>query len=163
MPTWFFIICQFSIIACAVVGGVFLTFSDFVMRSLNSANTASGIEVMQVINREVYRYVFMTLFLGLSAFSLFVIFYAGITLSGSTAVLVIMAGAIYLVGVFGVTVLFNVPMNNMLATLDYSTLEAVSYWKNTYLPDWTFWNSVRTMACVASAVCYLVAGIIHGL
>ena len=76
MSTWFFIVCQFSIIACAVVGGVFLAFSDFVMRSLNMANATTGIEVMQVINREVFNYVFMVLLLGMSALSLLIIGYA---------------------------------------------------------------------------------------
>jgi uncharacterized membrane protein len=157
MSTWFFIVCQFSIIACAVVGGVFLTFSDFVMRSLDTANTASGIEVMQVINREVFKYVFMALLLGMSALSLLIIGYAYFYINGPASTLIMAGGAIYLAGVFAVTVVFNVPMNNHLDAMDRSATEAASYWKNTYYPDWTFWNHVRTIASVASATCYLVA------
>jgi uncharacterized membrane protein len=66
-------------------------------------------------------------------------------------------GAIYLAGVFAVTVVFNVPMNNHLDAMDHSVAESASYWKNTYYPDWSFWNHVRTTASVASATCYLVA------
>ena len=44
-PAWFFILCEISVIACGVVSGVFLTFSDFVMRSLDGARTAAGVEV----------------------------------------------------------------------------------------------------------------------
>ena len=70
---WFFIVCEISVIACGLVSGVFLTFSDFVMRSLDGARTAAGVEVMQVINREVFRSVFMFLLLGMSALSPFLI------------------------------------------------------------------------------------------
>lgn len=135
MSTWFFIVCQFSIITCAVVGGVFLTFSDFVMRSLDTANTASGIEVMQVINREVFKYVFMALLLGMSALSLLMIGYAYFYINGPASTLIMAGGAIYLAGVFAVTVVFNVPMNNHLDAMDHSVAEAASYWKNTYYPD----------------------------
>ena len=44
------LLCQGAVIACALVVGVFLTFSDFVMRSLNWSSPEAGIEVMQSIN-----------------------------------------------------------------------------------------------------------------
>jgi len=155
--TWFFIACEISIIACAVVAGVFLTFSDFVMRSLDRANTAAGIEVMQVINREVFKSVFMVLLLGMSALSPLLIGYAYFNLTGPASALIVTGGAIYLAGVFAVTLVFNVPMNNRLDATDYSSSEAESYWKTTYFPDWTFWNYVRTIASMASATCFLLA------
>lgn len=65
----------------------------------------------------------------------------------------IAASAIYIVGVFGVTAACNVPMNKALATLDPASTEALHYWRALYLPQWTAWNSVRTVACLlASAV-----------
>ncbi len=157
MSAWLFVLCEFSIIACAVVGGVFLTFSDFVMRSLARADAATGTEVMQVINREVFRSVFIVLFLGMSALSPFLIGYAYLHLAGPASTLIVAGGAIYLVGVSVVTSAFNVPMNNRLAARDHSSSEAASYWKTRYLPDWTFWNSVRAIASVTSAICYLFA------
>lgn len=75
MSTWLLFLCQFSIIAFALVGGVFLAFSDFIMRSLDTANSPGGIEVMQVINREVFKWVFMTLFMGMAAVSIVIIGY----------------------------------------------------------------------------------------
>ncbi len=157
MSTWFFIVCQFSIIACAVVGGVFLTFSDFVMRSLDRADMAAGIEVMQVINREVFRTVFMVVLLGMTALSVLLVGYAYLYLDGPASTLIMAGGAIYLVGVFAVTAAFNVPMNKALDAMDHSAVEAASYWKTVYFPDWTMWNWVRAVASMASAVCYLGA------
>ncbi len=158
-PAWYFILCEISVIACGVVSGVFLTFSDFVMRSLDGARTAAGVEVMQVINREVFRSVFMVLLLGMSALSPFLIGYAYFRMAGSASALIMAGGAIYLAGVFVVTLVFNVPMNNRLDAREYSGTEAAIYWTNTYMPRWTFWNYVRAIASAASAICYLIASV----
>ena len=55
MSTTIFLLIQFAILAYALVGGVFLAFSDFVMRPLALTGGAGGVEVMQSINREVLR------------------------------------------------------------------------------------------------------------
>ena len=156
-PTWFLILCGFSIIGCAVVAGVLLTFSDFVMRSLNGAKPAAGIEVMQIINREVFKTVFMTLSGGLLLATPVLMGYAYVNLVGPAVVLIIAGGAIFISGVFAVTLVFNVPMNNRLAGLDASAADAAAYWAVTYFPNWTFWNWVRSIASAASAACYLLA------
>ncbi len=66
-------------------------------------------------------------------------------------------GAIYLAGVFGVSLVFNVPMNNSLDAKEYSGSEAATYWTKTYMPHWTSWTYVRAIASAASAICYLIA------
>ena len=157
MSTCFLILSQFSIIAYALIAGVFLAFSDFIMRSLDKASSPGGIEVMQVINREVFNWQFMTLFIGMSILSVLIIGVAYISLSGPAAILIMIAAGFYLIGVFGVTVVFNVPLNKLLDGMDFTSKEALEFWKTRYLPDWTFWNSVRTGACVMAAILYLVA------
>jgi len=156
-PTWFFLACQMAVIAYALVSGVFMTFSDFVMRSLGGAKTAAGVEVMQVINRKVYRSIFMVLLLGMSAISPIFIGYAYVQLTGAAAILLITGGAIYLAGVFVVSLLFNVPMNQKLESFDHVGSDAATYWQKTYLTRWVFWNHVRTLASGAAAVCFLAA------
>ena len=141
MADWFLVVSQVSVISCGLVAGVFLTFSDLVMKSLAAPRPAGGIECMQVINRKVFKTVFMVLLLGMSALAPLLV-----------------GGAIYLVGVLLVTLIFNVPMNQRLDALDFSGSEVASYWK-TYVPNWSFWNHVRTISSGASAICYLVAGV----
>lgn len=51
MPTWLLMLSQFSILALATLGGVFLAFSDFIMRALGVAGGSGGLHVMQAINR----------------------------------------------------------------------------------------------------------------
>jgi len=155
MSAWFFVLAQVAILAYAMVGGTFLAFSDFIMRSLSITRGIGGVEAMQVINREVFRWVFMSLFLGMTAISLVVVVYAATTLSGTAGMLILLSGVVYLVGCFGVTAFFNVPMNEALAGMEVSSDAARSYWTGTYLPRWTFWNTVRTFACASSAALLL--------
>lgn len=155
MSTAFFFLMQFAILAYALVGGVFLAFSDFIMRSLALTGGHGGVETMQSINREVFRWVFMSLFLGMAAVSLVVAGYGAFGLSGPTGTLIMLAGLVYLIGCFGVTVFFNVPMNEALAGMEMSSDSTRDYWLQTYVPRWTFWNSIRTIACVVSAALLL--------
>ncbi|MFY0609894.1 MAG: DUF1772 domain-containing protein [Hyphomicrobiaceae bacterium] len=156
MDTAFFFLIHFAVIAYALVGGVFLAFSDFIMRSLVLTGGHGGIEAMQTINREVFRWVFMALFLGMAAVSVVVAGYGAFGLSGPAGTLIMLAGLVYLIGCFTVTVVFNVPMNEALAGLEVSLETTRDYWSQTYVPRWTFWNSVRAFACVASAALLLV-------
>ncbi len=149
------ILLQLCILAYAFIGGVFLAFSDFIMRSLYRTGGTGGVEVMQSINREVFHWVFMTLFLGMAAVSALIIGYAATSLAGWSGTLILLSGLFYLVGCFGVTVVFNVPLNETLARMDLTAPETCDFWRDTYLPRWTFWNGVRTLACGSSAAMLL--------
>lgn len=155
MSTTFFILLQVSILAYALVAGVFLAFSDFIMRSLALTGGVGGVEAMQVINREVFRWVFMALFLGMAGVSVLIAGYSWVALSGPAATLIGVAALVYLVGCFGVTVAFNVPMNEALAGMDLRSEVTQDYWVQSYVPRWTFWNSVRTGAATLSAALLL--------
>ena len=43
-----------------------------------------------------------------------------------------------------------------LADMDVSAVSTQNYWVTTYLPRWTFWNTVRTAACGVSAFLLLL-------
>lgn len=149
MPFWFTVLTQFSILAFAVVGGVFLAFSDFLMRSLKKSNGSSGMEAMQSINREVFRYVFIPLFLAMIPISIALAVAAYQV--ATTPVPYIAAAIVYILGAFAVTMFGNVPMNNKLANSSSETVDGLKYWEDRYLPIWTTYNSIRTAACVLAA------------
>ncbi|MGX9355101.1 anthrone oxygenase family protein [Roseobacteraceae bacterium S113] len=151
MSALIFVLLQVSILAYAIVGGVFLAFSDFIMRSLALTSGAGGTEAMQVINREVFRWVFMSMFLGMAAMSAFFVIYAMLHLPGGPGTLIMLAAMLYLLGCFAVTIVFNVPMNETLADMPLSADATRDYWTSTYLPRWTRWNTVRTCACILAA------------
>ncbi|MEQ8366681.1 MAG: DUF1772 domain-containing protein [Roseicyclus sp.] len=155
MSLFIFVVLQFTILAYALVGGVFLAFSDFIMRALAHTGGVGGVDAMQVINREVFRWVFMALFIGMAPLSLLIAGYGGFHVGSGPGTLMMIAGLVYFVGCFGVTVVFNVPMNEALAGMDVSDPMTQDYWTSTYLPRWTFWNTVRTAASAASAALLL--------
>ncbi|MEM6634685.1 MAG: anthrone oxygenase family protein [Pseudomonadota bacterium] len=155
MSIWLFLLSQFAIISYALVGGVFLAFSDFIMRSLAHTSGGVGAEAMQVINKEVFRWVFMALFLGLVPISVVLAVYGFLSLGTPAGTLFLLAAAIYLIGCFLVTVMFNVPMNEALAAMDTASATTADYWSGTYVPRWTFWNSVRTAASTIAAALML--------
>jgi uncharacterized membrane protein len=59
--------------------------------------------------------------------------------------------AFYLVGTFLVTAVFNVPMNDVLETVDPAGPDAAGTW-TTYVEKWTVWNHVRSVAALLGAV-----------
>lgn len=156
MPVWFTFFAHVTVIAYAIVGGVFLAFSDFIMRALAQSG-AGGLQSMQAINRTVFRWIFMALFLGLVPVSLALAGYAIWAPDGARAGMFVLVAALYVIGCFGVTAIANVPMNEALAGMDASDDAARAYWTRTYVPRWTFWNSVRSVACIAASAVLLWA------
>lgn len=153
---WMLYASEFSVIAYALVAGVFLTFSDFVMRSLAATQPASGIEAMQLINRKVFRTLFMVLLIGMAVVSPIMAAFAIWQEGGPAAAWIIAAAVTYVIGSFGVTVVFNVPMNERLDRMAHDSAVAAAYWHR-YVPAWSFWNTVRTLASAAAAVFMLMA------
>ena len=152
---WLLIVLQVAIVACGLVSGVFLTFSDFVMKSLAATQGPGGIEAMQIINRKVMPTFFMVLLLGMSALAPLLGLYAYMAVPAPASGWIIAGCLAYVFGVFLVTVMFNVPMNQRLEGLDNTTAEAAAYWQH-YVPRWSVWNHIRTAASGAAAVCLLI-------
>ncbi len=159
MSSWFTLVAVFSSLAFGLLGGIFLAFSDFLMRSLAQVSGSGGVEAMQAINREVFRIVFMVLFIGMAPVSVFLTMHELIWGEGTAALMITAAGLIYLMGCFVVTVTRNVPLNQKLDGMETDSDAAIKFWREEYVPRWTFWNTVRTCACVLAAaltICGLV-------
>jgi uncharacterized membrane protein len=142
----------------ALVAGVFQSFSDFVMRSLLAAKPTAGIEAMQQINRKVYRSVFLPTLIGLVPITAVSAIYAYVALPSVAAGWIMAGAAIYIVGVFLVTMLGNVPMNNKLDQMSPTAPDTETYW-SIYGRKWTKWNHVRTIGSAITSVCFLLAGL----
>ena len=148
--------CGATALISGIVSGVFLTFSDFVMRSLVATTPETGIQSMQLINRKVYKSLFIYLLLGLAPV------YAALSVYGITVVQppasgwLISGGLVYIFGVFLVTMLYNVPMNKRLDVIDGAQRGSNAYWRH-YATIWTRWNHLRALAAAVSAICYFMA------
>ncbi len=144
-----------AVLAGGLVAGVFLTFSDFVMKSLTASRPAAGIESMQQINRKVYGSLFLTLFMAMAVVSAVLAGLAWYSLPAGASAWMIAGAATYLAGVFAVTVVCNVPMNKKLDVMAIGGPDTAAYWI-TYGSAWTAWNHLRSLASFAATVCFLV-------
>jgi uncharacterized membrane protein len=68
----------------------------------------------------------------------------------------LVGAAFYLLGTVLVTMLFNVPRNEALATMNPSSPEAANFWVE-YVSSWTTWNHIRTIAAFAASASLTVA------
>jgi uncharacterized membrane protein len=146
----------FSALGCGLLAGVYFAFSTFIMTSLGRIDQAAGIAAMNTINVEIVRSLFMPIFIGTTltsaALAVMTVFRWGEP--GTIAMLA--GGAVYVIGMFLVTVIFNVPLNNALAAAHPASAEAASLWAR-YLQDWTFWNHVRTAASIGACALFIAA------
>jgi uncharacterized membrane protein len=136
-------------LGCGLIAGVFFAFSTFVMKALAQQPAAQGIATMQLINITVINPWFMTVFLGTVIACLWVTIGALSNWQPNASYLLI-GSLLYLVGTFGVTIAFNVPLNNALAIVDPNSTDGTTLWAK-YLTNWTFWNHVRMVAAIAAS------------
>lgn len=132
-------------LSSGLIAGVYFSFSGFIMQALRTMDTAQSITAMNAINEKILRSLFMPLFFGSALISVLLIVVAVVSWGEGGSVLTLFAGAIYFVGMFMCTILFNVPLNNMLATIDSDSVEAEPIWFR-YQKTWTNWNHLRTVS-----------------
>jgi uncharacterized membrane protein len=139
------------------VFGFFYSWSFTVIRGMTLADGASAIAVMQSVNANIMTGWFAILFFGTPLVTALAALAAWLGDGRAAAGWLVAATAVYLVGCFAVTVVFNVPMYDALARLDASALpDAGAAWAG-YAGPWNAWNHVRTAACGVSFLCALGA------
>lgn len=146
----------FSAIGCGLLAGVYFAFSAFVMTSLGRIAPAAGIEAMNAINVDIVKSLFMPLFLGTSLSALLLAIVGVFAWKEPGAIAMCAGGALYLSGMTIVTMAFNVPLNDALAAVAPAGPQGAAFWTR-YLTEWTWWNHVRTAACTASFILFIVA------
>lgn len=139
-----------------IIGGIFFAFSTFIMNSFSEIPNESGISAMNAINRVIVRSWFMPIFVGMVVLSIILVVIAIRNWEFSTGGLIIAGAALYVLASFVSTIVFNVPLNDRLATFDGKSAEAAEFW-SVYLRDWTFWNHVRTVASLAASAMFIWA------
>ena len=146
----------FSALGCGLMGGVYFAFSAFVMTALGRLDQSAGIAAMNAINVDIVRSLFMPLFLGTTVAGVALAVMGALRFSEAGAAGMIAGGGLYVIGMFVVTVVFNVPLNDALAAVQPSSPEAGAVWM-AYLKDWVFWNHVRTVASVVASALFVAA------
>ena len=145
-----------AVLGCGLIAGVFFAFSAFIMSALARLQPTQGIAAMQSINITVINPWFMTAFFGTAAACVFLAISSLLKWHQPSSLYVLIGSLLYLVGTVGVTIAFNVPLNDALAKVEPSSTNGMKVW-TTYLANWTFWNHVRTLAALAAAALLTLA------
>lgn len=143
-----------SAIGCGWMAGLYFAFSAFILQAFDRLGPAPAAAAMNAINVQIVRSLFLPLFLGttLSCAALAVI---GLARIGTPAGMAMLAGGLaYVIGMFVVTMAFNVPLNNALMAAGGA--DVAGAWSH-YLPRWLVWNHVRTLASTLSCALFIVA------
>ncbi|MDT5281029.1 MAG: hypothetical protein QOJ20_2224 [Mycobacterium sp.] len=141
----------------AAAGGMMYVFSAFVMRGLDRIGPVDAITAMRGINAEANSNpVFLLGYFGATILALVVGVIAVIQLQqpGSWWVLV---GAVFAILSAVITMVFNVPLNNHLDTVNpvgLSAADAAREWQ-AYFSTWTAWNHARTVTSFIGAALLL--------
>jgi len=137
----------------AIIAGFFYAYSVSVMPGLNATDPVSAIKSMQAINAVVRTAEFAASFFGALALPILCLLLAR---RRSIVLPLIAAILLYGTGAFAVTLAFNVPLNESLATVTPDAATAAQTWR-AYAEPWLLWNHIRMAASIAAFLAMLVA------
>ena len=139
-----------------ILGGLFFIFSVCIMASFAKLTPANGISAMSAINVTILNGWFLTVFMGTTLLCAALIVGWFLSWFPAGGPLVALGSATLIIGMFGVTMFFNVPMNGTLASMNPDSAEGVALWQD-FLVRWTLWNHVRTVASILSSALFILA------
>lgn len=146
-----FIVTIAAVIGSGLIAGTFFVFSVAIMPAFRQLPKEQAIAGMNRINEVIQNPAFLGVFLGTAVGSAGLTVWSILNWGRPGTVCLLTGSLLYLIGSFGVTVAFNVPLNNSLAGSNDPGI-----W-TTYSASWTFWNHVRTLASVLATGTLTVA------
>jgi uncharacterized membrane protein len=144
----------FVALGCGLLAGLYFAFSVFIMTALDRLGPAAGAAAMNSINVVILRSLFMPIFLLTSLVSLLLAIIGVARWGGPQSTLLIVGGLVYSLGMFVVTMVFNVPLNNRLQRTQPGEVER--NWRR-YLVSWARWNHVRTLSSLVASALFIAA------
>ncbi|MDW5377738.1 anthrone oxygenase family protein [Halomonas sp. HP20-15] len=150
------ILLWFSALGCGLMAGLYFAFSTFVMTALGRIDQGAGILAMNSINSTILASPFMPLFFATTLAGAVLAILALFAWNEPGSAFALAGGLVYVVGMFGVTMLCNVPLNNELDRAKAKGGDEAAIWTR-YLRDWTRWNHLRTLASTLACGCFIAA------
>ena len=145
-------------VATALIAGLFYAYSCSVNPGLGALSDKEYLTAMQSINKAIQNPLFALSFMGtllLLPISTYLNYQPGF--SGSSGWLLAATG-LYTIGVFGITVFGNVPLNEALAQLNLPSLsvEELSQQRVKFEIPWNQLHFLRTIASIVSLIFVLI-------
>lgn len=142
------IILVITTVVAGLMAGLFFAFSYSVVPGLGKLPDAEYIRAFQHINKAIQNPVFLMLFMGvllLLPLSTYLHYRQPVT---PRFWLLLCATLVYFIGVFGVTVAGNIPLNNAIEvfTLNSASTDSITAQRIAFEGKWNNLNMVRTIA-----------------
>ncbi|MDX2069550.1 MAG: anthrone oxygenase family protein [Haliscomenobacter sp.] len=146
-----------ALLCTGLLAGVFFAFETAINPGLQRLPDLTYLSTMQQINRVIQNPVFLFVFMA----PLFLTPFATWQQWGKfpLAYTWLLATVLYVVAVFGVTIFFNVPLNELLDKVDLSKTAEVDLQslRKHYEMPWSRWHSLRTGAAVLAFLLLIFA------
>ncbi len=141
-----------TVLFSGLMAGLMYSYSCSVNIGLKALSDEDYVKAMQSINIAIQNPYFFICFMGLLL--LFPISSWGVYTTPPTTSFyaLLTATLLYCIGVFGVTVVGNVPLNNQLAVFDISkaTQNEISAMRHAFEIPWNRYHFIRTVATILS-------------
>ncbi|WP_342328935.1 anthrone oxygenase family protein [Pedobacter sp. FW305-3-2-15-E-R2A2] len=143
----------------ALIAGLFYAFSCAVNPGLAKLSDERYLAAMQSINKEIQNLLFLSSFMGTLLFlpvSTWLQFRVGIT---DSFWLLLAATFVYTIGVFGLTMFGNVPLNQALDRFNLSSAAAkeMAIQRERFEIPWKRFHRIRTVASVLTVMLVIAA------
>lgn len=156
MPNFIiFTVIFFTCIGTGIMAGLFFSFSTFIMEALGEVSSESGMNAMKSINKKILNPLFGVIFFGTALMTLFLFIATLVSSEWNGRTYIISGSLLYLVGTFLVTIIFNVPLNDLLEKEDSTDYSSQQIWRS-YIKKWTVWNHIRTVTAVGTLACFIL-------
>lgn len=141
----------------ALVAGLFFAWSVSITLGLLRVSDSQYVSVMQSTNRAIQNPIFFAAFFGAQIFLIVSLFF--FYSQANRFWLLLAAAVIYTIGVMGVTIFGNVPMNNSLDAFDLQSAsqEEISTTRKNYEGRWNALNNVRTVSSTVAIILVIIA------
>jgi uncharacterized membrane protein len=149
------IILALAILLTGLMAGIFFTWSNAVKPGIGKLSDIEYLTALQSMNRVILNNAFKIIFLGaIIAVALVPVFYFNLY-PKNIFWLFVFTLVIYWIGVFGVTVSGNIPLNEILdkTNLESITSEEIKTLRKSIEVKWNNFNIIR---CISSAITFLI-------
>ena len=149
------IILASAIFLTGLMAGIFFTWSNAVKPGIGKLGDIEYLRALQSMNRVILNNAFRIIFLGaIIAVALVPVFYFNLY-PKNIFWLFVFTLVIYLIGVFGVTVSGNIPLNEILdkTNLESISLEEIKTLRESIELKWNNYNLIR---CISSGITFIL-------
>lgn len=146
-------------LSCSLVAGLVFGFAVVVMPGITKLSDREFLQAFKLMDGVIQnrQQTFMFVWLGSIASIVLMLVSGTLQLSGVERILMWFASGLYLLGVQGPTLRFNIPLNNAVQALQIEMLNdrELAEARTQFEAPWNRWNQFRTLTAIGSVLALL--------